>query len=218
MAVAVKTPLVPIQEKVADAVRLIDSQGIWEKADKGDWAHPMVTPAKPDGLELHKHVISRCLQCQRASTGSSLVKMPLGLKDSATIFQWAIHETRQDHPGAVPSISNILVYGKTKQEHDHNLQKVLLALHSRSRNFWLQLSKCRFRQATIAYLGLILSGSELQPKPGMLVAILNAPVPQISSFLGLVSWYSGFVTARQSTFVPLAGRDLRLRCCLPGSL
>ncbi len=30
-------------------VRLLDSQGIWEKADKGDWAHPMVTPAKPDG-------------------------------------------------------------------------------------------------------------------------------------------------------------------------
>ncbi len=50
--VVVKAQPIPyaIQEKVANAVRLLDSQGIWEKADKGEWAHPMVTPAKPDGM------------------------------------------------------------------------------------------------------------------------------------------------------------------------
>ncbi len=30
-------------------MKLLDEQGIWERANKGDWAHPMVTPAKPDG-------------------------------------------------------------------------------------------------------------------------------------------------------------------------
>ncbi len=46
-----KTRLIPyaIQDKVKDAVRLLDEQGIWELADKGDWAHPLVTPHKPDG-------------------------------------------------------------------------------------------------------------------------------------------------------------------------
>ncbi len=43
------------------------------------------------------------------------IKMPLGLKDLGTIFQWAIHETLQDCPGAVPHIDNILVSRKTKQ-------------------------------------------------------------------------------------------------------
>ncbi len=49
--VSVKTRQVPytIEGKVAAAVRLLDEQGIWEKADKDDWAHPLVTPAKPDG-------------------------------------------------------------------------------------------------------------------------------------------------------------------------
>ncbi len=28
-----------IHEKVADAIRLLDEQGIWEPAEKGDWAH-----------------------------------------------------------------------------------------------------------------------------------------------------------------------------------
>ncbi len=51
---------------------------------------------------------------------------------------------------------DILVYGKTKQEQDRNLEKVLHAHHSR--NFRLQLSKCRFRQATIAILGHLLLG------------------------------------------------------------
>ncbi|MCP4539682.1 MAG: hypothetical protein GY832_21300, partial [Chloroflexi bacterium] len=50
--VAVKTRPIPyaIREKVADAVRLLDKQGIWEPATKGDWAHLLVTPAKSDGM------------------------------------------------------------------------------------------------------------------------------------------------------------------------
>ncbi len=49
--VAVKTRPIAyaIAHKVADAVRLLDQQGIWEMSDKGDWAHRMVTPAKLDG-------------------------------------------------------------------------------------------------------------------------------------------------------------------------
>ncbi len=39
-----------IEGKVADAVQLLDEQGIWEKADKVDWAHPLVSPAKPNGM------------------------------------------------------------------------------------------------------------------------------------------------------------------------
>ncbi len=49
--VAVKTRPIPytIREKVADAVRLLDQQGIWEPADKANWAHPLMTQAKSDG-------------------------------------------------------------------------------------------------------------------------------------------------------------------------
>ncbi len=67
---AIKMCQVPyaIEGKVADAVRLLDEQGIWEKADKGDWVHPLVTPAKSDGTvqvttdlsHLNKYVILAC--------------------------------------------------------------------------------------------------------------------------------------------------------------
>ncbi len=68
--VAIKTRPIPyaICEMVANAVHLLDQQGIWEPADKGDWADPLVTPAKSDGtvhtttdLSLfNKYVIPTC--------------------------------------------------------------------------------------------------------------------------------------------------------------
>ncbi len=100
--VVVKTRpiLYALEEKVIATVKLLDEQGIWERADKGDWAHPMLTLAMTP-LGLHQYV-----------------KMPLGLKDLGAMFQHCIHETLGDCPGTIPYIDDILVYGRTKEEHD----------------------------------------------------------------------------------------------------
>ncbi len=123
------------------------------------------------------------------------VKMPLGLKDSSAVFQWCIWETLEDCPGSIPYIDDVLVYGKSQQEHDHNLEWVLQALHSK--NFCLQLPKCLFQQASLPFLGHILSGKELKPSPSTAAAITDAPTPrtaqQLSSFLGLVTFYIDFI-------------------------
>ncbi len=87
------------------------------------------------------------------------VKLPLGLKDSGTAFQHAIHNMLKDCHGMLPYIDDILIYGKTKVEHDQNLEHVLRCLHAN--NFWLQLNKCRFRQTEVPFLGHMLSGTEL---------------------------------------------------------
>ncbi len=51
-----------LEEKAITTVKLLDEQGIWERADKGDWAHPIVMPAKPmhvttDLSHLNKFII-----------------------------------------------------------------------------------------------------------------------------------------------------------------
>ncbi len=133
------------------------------------------------------------------------VKMPLGLKDSGAIFQWAIRETLNDCPGSIPCIDDILVYGRTKQEHDRNLEQVLRALHDN--HFQLQLLKCHFHQIAIASLGHVLLGTELKSSPTTAAAILDAPVPQtgqqLSSFLGLVNFYTDFVPDLATKAEPL---------------
>ncbi len=200
--VAVKARPIPfaIKDKVAAAVRLLDEQGIWEPADKGDWAHPLVTPAKSDGTVrvtmdlshlnryviparyplptlsevLHKvqgsaylstldlmkayhhialHPESRPLTLTMTPLGPrQYVKMPLGLKDSGAVFQRAIRETLKDCPGSIPYIDDILVYGRTKEEHDRNLERVLCALHDN--HFRLQLPSdccCFFGSCTVGH-------------------------------------------------------------------
>ncbi len=69
------------------------------------------------------------------------------------------------------------------------------ALHGK--NFHLQLSKCRFRQAIVKYLGHLLSGTELHPNPDTIAAFAKAVAPQnpqrLISFLGLVNVYTEFL-------------------------
>ncbi len=116
-------------------------------------------------------------------------------KDSGTMFQRCRWEMLEDYPGSVPYIDDILVYGKTKQEHDQNLEPVLRALHAC--NFCRQLSKCQFRQKTVKYLGHILSGTELWLNPDTMAMMEKAPAPQnplqLSSFLALVGFYTNFL-------------------------
>ncbi len=252
---AVKARPIPftIEDKVVTAVCLLDEQGISEPADKGDWAHPLVTPAKSDGtvrvtmdlsclncyviptqyplpmlseifhkvqgsaflstlnlMKAYHHIMlhpeSRPLTLAMTPLGPrQYMKMPLGLKDSGAIFQWAIRETLKDCPGMIPYIDNILVCGRTKEEHDWNLERVLHALHDN--HFWLQLPKCHFHQIALAFLGHVLLDTELKPSPTTATAILDAPVPQtgqqLSSFLGLVNLYTDFVPALATKAEPL---------------
>ncbi len=133
------------------------------------------------------------------------VKLPLGLKDSGVAFQCAIHNTLRDCPGVVPYVDDILVYGKTKAEHDQNLERALRCLHAK--NFRLQLNKCRFRQTEVPFLGHVLSGTELRPSPSKVEAITGAPAPtnlaQLSSFLGLVTYCSDFIDDLATIAEPL---------------
>ncbi len=228
----IKTRPIPyaIREKVADAVCLLDKQGIWEPADKGDWAHPLMMPAKSDGMvrittdlsRLNKYVIprwfdiltladifhmvlgshffstldlmkayyhipldpeSRPLTLMMTPLGPrQYVKPPLGLKDFGAAFQRAIHETLKDCPGVVPYVDDILVYGRTQAEHDQNLEQVLRCLHTK--NFHLQLSKCKFCKSEVLFLGQILSGTELQPSLSKVKAITDVPALTNLQLLG----------------------------------
>ncbi len=102
-------------------------------------------------------------------------------------------------------MDNILIYGKTKAEHDQNLEHALRCLHAR--NCQLQLNRCRFRQTEVPFLGHVLSGMELRPSPSKVEAITGAPAPtnlaQLSSFLGLVTYCSDFIDDLATIAEPL---------------
>ena len=67
-------------------------------------------------------------------------KLPMGLKDSAAVFQKIVHQTLVDIQGCEPYSDDILIHGSTREEHDAILIKVLKRLDEK--NLRLNLDKC----------------------------------------------------------------------------
>ena len=129
----------------------------------------------------------------------------MGLKESASTFQHLVHQTLAGLKGVVFYIDDILVFGKTRTEHDHNLKPVME--HLQATNFRLNPEKCRFGVATVEFLGYIIGTDGVRPDPKNLCPILDCPQPrsplEIQAFLGMVNFYQDFIHDVSSLTEPL---------------
>ncbi|GBG61688.1 hypothetical protein CBR_g23204 [Chara braunii] len=92
-------------------------------------------------------------------------------------------------------LDDIMVYSRTLQEHLRHLRDVLDRL--RRHGFYAKLSKCRFAQHKVDFLGRYVSDQGLHMDDAKIPAIAEWPVPtsakQLRSFLGLTSYYNNFI-------------------------
>ena len=120
--------------------------------------------------------------------------LPFGLNCAPAIFQKIIDQTVAGIPGVVSYLDDLVVTGKTDQEHIANLKKALDRL--KTTGFRLKMEKCEFFQAEVRYLGHIIDKSGIRPQPDKLKAIVDMPFPQnpkeLRSFLGMVNYYDKF--------------------------
>jgi hypothetical protein len=123
--------------------------------------------------------------------------MAFGLTGAPGTFQGAMNSTLA--PGlrkfVIVFFDDILVYSKTKEDHILHLQQVFEWL---TKDQWkLKLSKCKFAQQSIAYLGHVISAQGLSTDPNKIHAIINWPTPknvkEVRGFLGLAGYYRKFV-------------------------
>ena len=109
----------------------------------------------------------------------------------------------------IPSTSCILddmiITGKTDEEHLKNLQSVLQRLHDY--NLRVNKEKCSFFQNEITYCGHKIDSNGLHKMQAKIEAITCAPKPenltQLRAFLGLVNYYSKFMPNLASVLHPL---------------
>ena len=87
-------------------------------------------------------------------------RLNYGTNAAAEIFQ---HTLQQLHGlrGVRNIGDDIIVYGKTEQEHDENLDKCLQRLYDRGLR--LNQSKCKFDSNTLEFFGQIFSEAGTQP-------------------------------------------------------
>ena len=84
-------------------------------------------------------------------------------------------------------LDEILIYSKTKEEHEEHLRLVMQVL--REHHLYAKLSKCSFYQGRIHYLGHIISEEVVTVYPKKIRAIMEWSTPknvsEVRFFMGL---------------------------------
>lgn len=111
----------------------------------------------------------------------------------------------QGIPGVRVYIDDILVTGRTEEEHLKHLLEVLRRLQAAGMR--LKREKCFFLFPSVEYLGHKISEAGLQTADSKVEAIVNAPAPrnvtELRSFLGLVNYYGKFLPNLATLLSPL---------------
>jgi len=123
--------------------------------------------------------------------------MSFGLTGAPNMFQGAMNTNLRPllRKCVIVFFDDILVFSSSLADHLCHLRQVLDLL---SRDQWqVKLSKCRFAQQSIAYLGHVISAMGVATDPSKVESIRKWPVPtdskQLRSFLGLAGYYRKFV-------------------------
>jgi len=108
-------------------------------------------------------------------------------------------------PRAFAYLNDIVVLGKTFDEHLANLREVLHRLLAA--NLKINPDKCHFARPSLRYLEHIVDHEGLRTDPEKVKTILEIPPPTniavLRRFLGIVSWYRRFIPNVATTTGPL---------------
>ncbi|XP_026289200.2 uncharacterized protein K02A2.6-like, partial [Frankliniella occidentalis] len=135
----------------------------------------------------------------------SVHRLPYGLSAAPGIFQRMMCDLLTGMDGVVVWLDDILVTGRTRQEHDGRLHEVLKRISDKGLR--VNAKKCQFHKSELEYLGFKLDSTGRQPMRKRVAAILDAPPPtdvsELRSFLGKLNFYDKFLESRATIFEPL---------------
>jgi len=92
-------------------------------------------------------------------------------------------------------LDDILIFTKTKEEHEQAVQRILQVL--KENKLFLRPEKCEFCKQQIEYLGLVISENEVSIDPVKVTGVREWPTPKnktdVQAFLGFVNFYRRFI-------------------------
>ena len=138
-------------------------------------------------------------------------RLPFGITSAPEHFERRMSEALQGLSGVVCMMDDILVHGRTKEEHDTHLTEVLQRLQGTG--ITLNKEKCEFSKTSIKFLGYVIDSDGIQPDPDKVKAILSVKNPQnvgdVRRFLGMVNQMNKFCPNLADITKPL--RDLLIK-------
>nr|GEV92399.1 retrotransposon protein, putative, Ty3-gypsy subclass [Tanacetum cinerariifolium] len=133
--------------------------------------------------------------------------MPFGLTNALAVFMDLMNRVFHEYLDkfVIVFIDDILVYSKTKEEHEDHLRIVLEIL--RQKKLYEKFSKCDFLLGQMAFLGHIVSADGIIMDPAKVEAITKwsrlTKVIEVRSFLGLAGYYRRSVKGFSLLALPL---------------
>lgn len=132
-------------------------------------------------------------------------RLPFGLKVSAEIFQKQLHNALHDLEGIVNVADDVIIHGRTKEEHDRRLEKFM----DRCKEYGIQLNEEKLVANTdkVSFMGHVISSQGLQLDPQKNSAIQNYPTPrntaELKRFLGMINYLQRFLPDAATHAQPL---------------
>ena len=123
--------------------------------------------------------------------------MPFGLTNAPAPFMDLMNQVFRPYLDSfvIVFIDDILVYSKSREEHEEHLRTILAIL--RTKQLYVKFSKYEFWLDKIAFLRYVISAEGVYMDPSKIAAIVNWEPPinimETRSFLGLVGYYQRFV-------------------------
>ncbi|OXA53834.1 Transposon Tf2-6 polyprotein [Folsomia candida] len=131
-------------------------------------------------------------------------RLPFGITSAPEVYQKRMSEILRGRICVVHH-DDILVWGKTMEEHDARLRDVLKRL--RDAGVTLNPAKCEFGVTTVKFLGHLLDENGIRPDPAKVegIAKMSRPtdVPGVRRFMGMANYLGRFVPRMADVSQPL---------------
>ncbi|GJZ34612.1 putative reverse transcriptase domain-containing protein [Tanacetum coccineum] len=133
--------------------------------------------------------------------------MPFGLTNAPAIFMDLMNRVCKPYLDkfVIVFIDDILIYSKTKEDHEVHLKLVLELL--KKERLYAKFSKCEFWLQEVHFLGHVVNHNGIHVDPSKIEAVKNWKAPttpsEIRSFLGLAGYYRRFIANFSKIAKPL---------------
>ena len=121
-------------------------------------------------------------------------RLSFGVNSAPEKYQ-QIRQVVSDIEGVLNIADDLVVHGKSIEEHDQSLHKRLQRLEEK--NLTLSPMKCEFRMDKVVFMGLLLSKYGIDPTEERVRAVFEAVQPttptEVRSFLGMVGFSARFI-------------------------
>lgn len=124
-------------------------------------------------------------------------RMPQGITGAPATFQRLMEKAVGDMHmlEVVVYLDDLIVFGKTLEEHEQRLLKVITRLEEAGLK--LSLDKCQFCRSQVTYVGHIVSEHGIATDPAKIEAVTRwkrpTDLPSLQSFLGFCGYYRKFI-------------------------